>query len=492
MPRTQTKSPELRAPARIGYSGPLGIKTKSITPPCSKDGVVEDCETPIRALRRDRYALGRVARAIYAKQGERERLPYVLNYHRTAKCGYLTIADEIGINKSTQHNKAFFTGINTCGSVWTCPSCGAKIQERRRAEITQGLEFMYNAGKKAVMVTITFPHGMGDDLAELLAKQAKALQKLRAGSPWSRLKARTGFEGLIRSLEITYGQNGYHPHTHELWFVDPQVNTTWLHSEVLKRWESACIKAGLLDGSDDNQVKHFRQHSIDIKDKVSSSDYLAKQDSSRNWGADRELAKSSSKGSKAGVHPFQFLANFQETGDGIWAARWLDYSQAMQGKRQIFWSHGLKKRVGIGELTDEELAVIDQDEAKTIMDITPDQWHKIRRCNGQARVLDVAEDTSNPMVIGAVIEHLREPDTLEPEYRFHRDRVTPPAPLAPDKLDQCVRQVISVLPTWNEAQATDSAPVRVPPPLAQKPRSCQNLARAAALEWRTGRLTEPG
>ena len=32
-------------------------------------------------------------------------------------------------------------------------------------------------------------------------------------------EGRQGFKGLIRSLEVTHGANGWHPHTHELWFL---------------------------------------------------------------------------------------------------------------------------------------------------------------------------------------------------------------------------------------------------------------------------------
>ncbi|WP_223932393.1 hypothetical protein, partial [Aeromonas caviae] len=29
-----------------------------------------------------------------------------------------------------------------------------------------------------------------------------------------------GYRGLVRGLELTYGSNGWHLHTHEMWLVD--------------------------------------------------------------------------------------------------------------------------------------------------------------------------------------------------------------------------------------------------------------------------------
>ncbi len=59
---------------------------------------------------------------------------------------------------SKEHKKAFYTGLAVCGSVWSCPVCTAKIQERRRLEISKGMDKAYESGLKCVMVTLTFPH----------------------------------------------------------------------------------------------------------------------------------------------------------------------------------------------------------------------------------------------------------------------------------------------------------------------------------------------
>ncbi|EPA8576720.1 protein rep, partial [Vibrio parahaemolyticus] len=330
---------------------------------------------------------------------------HVLNYHRASKCGYIALG-EVLIHQSIEHQKAFFSGLLMCGSVWACPNCAAKVQERRRIEIATAMDYMYQNGKKAVMVTLTFPHTKKDDLKGLLEAQKEAFKHLRAGKAWQGFKGRTGYDGLIRSLELTYGDNGWHPHTHELWFVDKDADADAMKAFVLNRWENVCIKAGLLDGTKPNKIKAFRRHSVDVKDNCSTSDYLAKQDDSRNWGADREIAKATSKAGKAkGMHPFGFLTKFAETKDSIWAKRWIDYNKAIKGRAQLFWSRGLKDLVGVNDASDEELAALTEDEAKEIMSVTPPEWRKIAKSGTQALVLDTAEETSNPDVIRAVINN---------------------------------------------------------------------------------------
>src|SRR5690606_32198761 len=103
-------------------------------------------------------------------------------------------------------------------------------------------------GRAAVMVTFTFPHTRFQSLRELLLRQREAFQRLRKGSPWDRFKSRMRYQGLVRSLEITHGSNGWHPHTHELWVLGGHPSASeraGLLSDLVDRWERACVAAGL-------------------------------------------------------------------------------------------------------------------------------------------------------------------------------------------------------------------------------------------------------
>jgi hypothetical protein len=236
------------------------------------------------------------------------------------------------------------------------------------------------------MVTLTFPHRAWHSLRRLLDQQADALKRLRRGAPWERFKARTGFRGLIRSLEVTHGDNGWHPHTHELWFVSPDVDAESMRAQIVARWESVCIRAGLLDPDDTIQVQAFRAHSVDVRGWCSAGDYLQKLDDVKGWGVDRELTKGSAKGR----HAFQLL-NACKDGDRRAGRLFIAYALAMKGRQMLRWSQGLKEEVGVTDISDEEAAEHSVEAADVLGLLTGEQWRFIRRVGCRAQVLDAAE-----------------------------------------------------------------------------------------------------
>lgn len=414
----------MSAPARRDTGGRrahLGKYAKSITPPADR--------LKIQASRAERYQLLATARGLFIHEGEREGLEHSLNWHRTAKCKWVMHGQAVGIHASCEHAGAFYSGLINCGSVWACPVCSAKVQERRRLEIAEAVAWAYRNGLQPVMVTLTFPHYAWQQLCDLIAQQADALQGLRAGNPWKRFKESVGYQGLIRSLELTLGCHGWHPHTHELWFVSSDVaadlstpekraeedetraakglpplpaNAQDMRSKILERWRNRCAKVGLLDLANADQVEAFNAHAVDAKGWCDASDYLAKQDDSRNWGVDREMAKASTKQGKAkGKHPFGLLtiaSGYADAQDEATRAeaikagkQFVEYAQVMKGKRQIFWSHGFKALVGVADLTDEEIVEDERESADLLGLLDVLQWRLVREHGQQAQLLDAAE-----------------------------------------------------------------------------------------------------
>lgn len=404
-------SKAVKAPFQRAAAGPLGKYTKSITPPAER--------RKIQAVRAERYELLSAARALFLHEGNKLGLPFPHDFHRTAKCRHVMVSGHVGVHASKQHASAFYSGLMICGSVWACPVCAAKVQERRRLEIAQAVDWAYAQGLQPMLVTFTFPHYAWQTLPDLLRQQADALQRLRAGSPWRRQKERMGYRGLIRSLELTFGANGWHPHTHELHFVGSHVEADVARLEILERWKAACIRAGLLDPSNAGQMAAFEAHAVDVKGWCSASDYLAKQDDSRHWGVDREVAKASTKaGREAGKHPFGLLAiasgystvTREAKGEAVAAGhRFVEYALAMKGKRQLFWSHGLRDAVGIEDKDDETVAKEQTDKADLLGLLNGLQWSLIREHGLRARVLDAAEQGGWPAVQAMLQEAIDRP-----------------------------------------------------------------------------------
>lgn len=386
-------SPTAAAGEKNGPGRSLGYTRNLLHPPTPQD------RTPHREARAQRFELLATARTVLSAAGRRAGLQYGHDLHRTAKCRYIrrSAAGLVGVHMDRAHAAAFYSNLTTCGSVWSCPICAAKVQERRREEIAAAIDWAWTQELKPVMLTITFPHRAWHSLRRLIDQQADALTKLRSGKAWQSFKSRIGYQGLIRSLELTHGRHGWHPHTHEIWFVDEYADADAIRREVARRWLSACARAGLIDLNDTAAVNDFLAHSIDIKDRCSASDYLAKQDETKHWGADREMAKASTKAGRAkGFHPFGLLAEAAENTDADARRRagrlFVVYSMVMKGKRQLFWSHGLKDRIGLRDISDEELAEESREEADDLGALTTPEWHFIRTHGLRAQVLDAAEN----------------------------------------------------------------------------------------------------
>lgn len=367
----------------------LGINAKSST-------TCEDLENPAkaRAARAERWFALAKSREIFARESASIGISAYDKFHRTFACHHNRIGSFVEVHHSALHQRAFYGGLATCGSVWACTVCAAKIQERRREEIAQAIDHAYSQGEHApVMVTFTFPHMRADVLRSLILKQREAFKYLREGNSFRLFCKRFGYQGLIRSLEVTHGQNGWHPHTHELWFVRPlkkREREAFLDF-VKARWEKACVKAGLIDPADQLKMRSFRMYSCDVRFNVTTGDYLAKQDGSRHWGADREMAssKAKTKNKFKGCHPHDFLVRDDEDG----RRHYLEYALTMRDLRcrQLYWSPGLKEWCGVDEKSDEETAEAQTEAADILGFLTADEWRLIYMAKAEAELLDIAD-----------------------------------------------------------------------------------------------------
>lgn len=398
----------------------LGKTAKSIA--LNSKGSPAELLEKTQSNRRERFKLQGVAAKLLSVDAaevlaKNPAKKYVGDVHRTCDCTWSVISTHVAVKKSPEFKTGHYKNLATCGSVWACPVCTAKVQERRRAnEIAPAMEKHYENGGQVIMVTLTAPHYIKQKLSDLRKMQAKALTHLRSAGSYRDFLKEHGYLGLIRSLEVTASQrNGWHLHTHELWFVDKDADVDEIKRRTLKRWRNACIKAGLLDGDKPRKVKAFNEHSVDIKAKVSTSDYVAKMDDSSHWGADREVAKSSTKeGKKKGLHPFGLLADvLEETDKADWCGlRFIEYCKAMKGARQIYWSPGLKDHFEIDEKTDEELAVMEENELIHVVDIDIPTWKVIRKNGGRSTVLELVE--LNDMRALELYLNSQKPPLLEP------------------------------------------------------------------------------
>lgn len=373
--------PENKNPPAVAAAG--GLESKS-----TGKGLEDKHTTRSREdYARERYRLDglikRVLRADAAKHNPKE---FPANVHRSVGCTWVRISPEVSLvrpdGKSTYHYK----GLRICGSVHTCPLCAAKIQERRRQEVASAIAWGEGQGKALVMASYTFPHRVDQPLALLLRLQQEAIKTLREGKAYKVLMAACGHAGRIRTLEITHGKNGWHPHTHELLIVSPAADPLRMKAVLAELWLKACRKVGLFQPERDDEWS-FLAHAVDVRDgDEGAAAYLAKMDDQNKWGLSHEMTKGSSKqGRASGVHPFKLAADVSTS------ELFMEYVKAVKGSRQLVWSRGLKAAVGLDDKTDEEIA---QEETTRVTDripLTPDDWRKVIRNDARYELIAAAE-----------------------------------------------------------------------------------------------------
>lgn len=321
------------------------------------------------AARIERFALQSAARRL-------------LPNSRTAFC-LRNVQKSKGVEvwQSKEHGTCSYKGLQTCGSVWACPCCAAKISERRRVELRSAIALHVAAGGQVLLATFTTPHTRHDVLADVLAAQAKALNSLNTDRASRAVFDGMGCVGKIRALEVTNGRlrrlnNGWHPHYHILLFVRSGVDLKAARAALYVRWHAACLKAGLGAPS--------VAHGVQLDDGSKAAAYASK------WGLESEMTKGHTKKATDGETPFDLLRAFLASGDKHAGNLFREFAETFKGKRQLHWSKGLKKMFGIGDCSDEELAAVQDQQASLLGSLDLDDWRKVLAVDGRATLLELA------------------------------------------------------------------------------------------------------
>lgn len=300
---------------------------------------------------------------------------------RTSKCHRWRIPTQkptVYRKHDAEKPRAFYGGLEVCANVWACPVCAAKISERRREELKRAIEEAKRQGLHVSMLTLTAPHYKSDDLAGLLDKMTSAQTKLWKDKAGKRLIETYGIVGRIRAFEVTYGENGFHPHFHILLFTERFFEPSSMSEAFYRVWKHCCVSKGLGEPS----LKHGVR--VDVADEA-IGDYVAK------WGLDSEMTKGHVKRSKTGYSMTDLLRAYLYTNDKQFSNLWLVYAKAFKGKRQLVWTNGLKSRLLVEEQSDEELATAQVEEAEKFAELTAEQWQAIYRTDSEFYVLNCVE-----------------------------------------------------------------------------------------------------
>ena len=327
----------------------------------------QSLDDKLRMVRAERYACQSVARKALPKE-------------KVSMCLRRVNGNNVSVHQHHKTQKAFYGGLLVCGRVWQCPVCAAKISERRKLELQQAFELHKADGGKIAMLTLTFSHKKFHKLQDLLNKFGQATQKFMSGKRYQKIRDKMNLIGRVRVFEVTYGDNGFHPHCHIALFYFNDVDLEQIRIEMFELWENACNKY---------ELKTSFKNGLHLEASETAEEYLSKHGT---WSLEQELSKSHIKKAKEGsLSPFDFLRMYLKTEEEGFLQLFREYAECFKGKRQIQWSQGLKKRFIIIDKSDEELAKEKLEEADELGLLTYEEWKQILKTDSRANFLDRVE-----------------------------------------------------------------------------------------------------
>lgn len=316
----------------------------------------------------------------------------ILPDERVAKCSKYLIkgVDAVTIKRNPTDNKAWFSGVQHCSSIWNCPVCSNRITEFRRQELEKALD---NPRYDVVLVTYTVRHDIEDKLKGLIEAIMKSYNLTKNGRFYQELKAEFGIVGAIRTVEVPYNEdNGWHVHIHELLVLDKTImdresadfypRVQKLRTRLKKRWLHCLEKHG-------RDASWERGLHINARKDVKKT-YIAKAQLSS------ELTRMANKKSRAnaGVTPFGMLDKVRN-GENKFITLFQEYAACFKGSQQLRWSAGLKELLGVkhvedNEITEETIATPDAPEFEEVATLYWDEWAIIFKNDLRGELLKIA------------------------------------------------------------------------------------------------------
>lgn len=331
----------------------------------------------------------------------------IINSQRVAQCRRSIIPgrDKVRVLYSQKLARAHYGNLMVCGALWICPICAARITERRREDLSKGIDTFIDLGGSVFMAAFTLQHDREDRLQDTKEILFKAFDRFGSGKGFQKIKKEFGYIGNIRALEVTWSNNaGWHPHIHVLYFSENKLtpkDISELQEGFSKRYCSILKSLGRY-GSQEIAVK------LSFGDHQKTKDYLFK------WGLSEEITKGKNKKARhEGYTPFELLA-WAQTGEVQPVYLFREYYEVFKGSRQLKYSKGLRPILDLGvDQTDKELAEENTAEAVLLAQIDREVWKAI--CNKRLRgevlewfsmaSIDLVVDRLNSLDIKIVLDN---------------------------------------------------------------------------------------
>lgn len=299
----------------------------------------------------------------------RERLWSVSSIADVRKCG--KVPRERMMPLSAVGDGFRLNGLCTCHSVWVCPICAPEIRAARGQQIAGAVSARLGDGGAVSFGTGTLSHVKAHSLRDTYSLVVKAWAAVTQDKSVRKFRQAHGYWGFIRTTEVTYTANGWHPHMHWLDFWEAQLSWCELksyQSVVWSAWSRASMRLGGRVASEARGVLVLPVRAGEVE-KISK--YVTEIEVS---AASHELTSISTKKARlSGLAPFELLAKVYGPGSKPWVDLWWEYEQATRGRRMLGTSRGMLSRLGLKDDDPEPCEL-----GEVVAYVSADDWSAIR------------------------------------------------------------------------------------------------------------------
>jgi hypothetical protein len=250
------------------------------------------------------------------------------------KCCKVRVKPSVQIQE-TPEGRVVLSGVSHCHSVHSCPHCAPAIFAKRAEELEKAVNHF---GRESCrMLTLTIRHAEGYNCRRLVRGLASAWRKFMSGRRKERVQCCLGMLHYVRSLEVTHGPNGWHPHYHVLIVT----RGCWQDAErfLAGVWQE-CV-----DITMGPAYRPTLKHGLKLTELPKN--YLLKMGVEASGIMLKEAREDGHRTSWR-------IANDAGDGDKHSRQLWHEYVRAIKGARQLTWSRELRKVARIRRRSDSE------------------------------------------------------------------------------------------------------------------------------------------
>ncbi len=282
------------------------------------------------------------------------------------------VRGEVGITVSTD-GIASFRGTVSCNRRSGCEHCGPRLLAED-AELVEAI-VKDHGYERTLMATFTVRHWPALPLKPLRRGLANAFRNMQQHRIWRECDS-LRYVQLVRSLEVTDGPHGWHPHLHVLLLLESELNDEALASleaMLAKLWRATVVRTM------GRAYRPTLSRGVDVT-RCHRADYLTKLGLEVADAGQAKRARNV-KGRSYWQLRSDWIANGKHVGDKD-ATRIREYFEGMLGAKIVTWGKRLKARAKAlaprPVVVERERATLHAEEFDAVRDLRTDDGRDAR------------------------------------------------------------------------------------------------------------------